>query len=272
MSSRLLKKVALVTGGASGLGLAIALRLQEEGALVVIGDRLAEQGAAVAQQHGFGFHEHDVRHESQWREVIEAIEAKYARLDVLVNNAGIAGSVSKADPEHSSLEDWQAVFAVNVDGVFLGCRSAIPALRRAGGGNIVNVSSIAALKATPYATAYGASKAAVRQLTKSVAQYCAQEGLRIRCNSVHPGTVRTALWERYVAEAALARGISEELMMQAERDEIPLGDFTTPEDVAAAVAFLCSADARHITGEMLVVDGGFTHCDTYQARAKAPRE
>jgi NAD(P)-dependent dehydrogenase (short-subunit alcohol dehydrogenase family) len=137
-------------------------------------------------------------------------------------------------------------------------------MRRAGGGSIVNISSVAGLLATPYATAYGASKATVRQLTKSVAQYCAQQKLNIRCNSVHPGDVITPLWERQAEEAARIRGVPvEEVYAEARRSK-PMGEFTRPEDVAAAVAFLASDDARNITGIKLIVDGGTVNCDTFR--------
>src|SRR5581483_7384071 len=181
----------------------------------------------------------------------------------LVNNAGVIEPTDSANPEDTRLSVWKKVFAVNVEGVFLGCRAAIVAMRRTGGGSIINISSIAGLLATPYATAYGASKAAVRQLTKSVAQYCAREKLSIRCNSVHPGDVRTPMWERHAAEVAAARNLTFEAVVAAERAVCPMNDFTRAEDVAAAVAYLASADARFVTGAPLIVDGGLVNCDTY---------
>jgi 3(or 17)beta-hydroxysteroid dehydrogenase len=159
------------------------------------------------------------------------------------------------------------VFSVNVEGVFLGCRAALGQIHASGGGAIVNISSIAAMLATPYATAYGASKAAVRHMTKSLAQYCAERKLSIRCNSVHPGSVRTSLWDIHATELARARGVPFETITKESQDAIPMGDFTRPEDVAAAVSFLVSDDARHITGAKLVVDGGYLHCNTYRATA-----
>ena len=196
------------------------------------------------------------------------IEARFGRLNVLVNNAGILGRKDAFDPEKTQLADWKAIFAVNVEGVFLGCKAAIPAMRRAGGGSIVNISSVAGLVATPYATAYGASKAAVRQLTKSVAQHCAQEKLNIRCNSVHPGNVRTPMLDRSIFEAARARGVPVETVAAERKAIVPMGDFTLPEDIAAAVSFLVSDEARHITGTKIVVDGGIFHCDSYHMVAR----
>lgn len=258
--TRLNGNIALVTGGASGLGKAIAQRLAADGAQVVITDIQAELGHTTARECGFTFLEQNVCDETQWTEVIRDVEALYGHLNILVNNAGILGPMDAISPENTRLADWKKIFAVNVDGVFLGCRAAIPAMRRAGGGSIINLSSVAGLLATPYATAYGATKAAVRQLTKSVAQHCAQEKLNIRCNSVHPGLVRTPLFENGASESAAQRGIPVERVIEEALATIPLGSFTRVEDIAAAVSFLASEDARHITGDKLVVDGGIINC------------
>jgi NAD(P)-dependent dehydrogenase (short-subunit alcohol dehydrogenase family) len=259
---KLAAKVALVTGGASGLGRATARRLAAEGAHTVITDVQTELGNSAAAEDGTVFMRHDVSDETQWDSVIGEIEERFAALHILVNNAGVlgAGSSGITNPANTPLADWQRTFAVNVDGVFLGCRAAIPAMTRAGGGSIINISSIAAFRATSYAYAYGASKAAVRQLTKSVAQHCAEQKLGIRCNSIHPGLIRTPLWERAAAEIAKNRKISVEEYVAAAQATVPLGDFTATEDVAAAVAFLASDEARHITGEKLIVDGGIVNC------------
>lgn len=261
-------KVALVSGGASGLGKSIAQRLFADGARVVITDIQPSVGLATAAECGFMFLEQDVCDETRWKEVIEKIEERCGRLDILVNNAGILGSMEAINPENTSLGEWKKIFAVNVEGVFLGCRAAIPAMRRAGGGSIINMSSVAGILATPYATAYGASKAAVRQLTKSIAQHCVQQKLNIRCNSVHPGNIRTPLWDKFAEQTALARGVSTEQIFKEGKADIPMGDFTLPEDVAAAVAFLASDDARHVTGTKLIVDGGIINCDTYHFPSK----
>jgi 3(or 17)beta-hydroxysteroid dehydrogenase len=186
---RLAQKVALVTGGASGLGKAIALRLASDGTRVVITDVDRSAGTATAAAGGFTFLEQDVRDEQRWTQVVTQIEERLGRLNILVNNAGILGPMTAVSPEDTPLDLWRRIFAVNVEGVFLGCRAAIPAMRRAGEGSIINISSIAGLRASPYATAYGASKAAVRHLTKSIAQHCAEQKLNIRCNSVHPSFI-----------------------------------------------------------------------------------
>ena len=265
---RLEQKTALVTGGAAGLGKAIAQQLKAEGAAVAITDIEPRSGRLTASAGGFLFLEQDVSDETRWPAVVREVEERFGKLDILVNNAGIAGPMDTVTPVDTGLDSWKKVFAVNVEGVFLGCRAAIPAIARAGGGCIINISSVTAVLATPFATAYGASKAAVRQLTKSIAQYCVQERLNIRCNSVHPGNVRTPLWDTHAEEAARARGVSiQQIVAEGER-EVPMGDFTRPEDVASAVCFLASDDARHITGAKLIVDGGLVHCDTYHMVAR----
>lgn len=260
---RLDNSVALVTGGASGLGKAIAQRLVADDAHVVISDIQTDLGLATATEFGFTFLEQDVCDERRWAQVIREIEVRFGRLNILVNNAGILGPTDAVNPENTRLADWKRILAVNVEGVFLGCQAAIPAMRRAGGGSIVNMSSIAGLLATPYATAYGASKAAVRQLTKSVAQHCVQEKLNIRCNSVHPGNVLTALWRKRAEEVAQVRGVSADEVIAEGKAASPMGDFVLPEDIAAAVSFLVSEEARFMTGEQLIIDGGVVHCDTY---------
>lgn len=267
--NRFARKTALITGGASGLGKAVAQRLASEGARVVITDICAELGRTTAAECGFTFIEQDVCDETRWVQVVQTAWEYHGSLNILVNNAGMLGPVDPADPENTRLADWKRIFSVNVEGVFLGCRAAIPVIARSGGGAIVNMSSVAGLLATPYATAYGASKAAVYQLTKSIAQHCAQERLNIRCNSVHPGNVRTPLWDRRAEEEAKVRGTTAEAVIEEAKTIIPLGDFTQSEDIAAAVCFLASEEARHITGSQMIVDGGIFHCDTYRVTSRS---
>jgi 3(or 17)beta-hydroxysteroid dehydrogenase len=264
MMQRLAEKVALVTGGASGLGKAIAERLAAEGARVVISDVDSVAGTATAAIVDLIFLQHDVCDEKRWTEVVAEIRQRFGRFDILVNNAGILGPMNAISPVDTPLELWRRIFAINVEGVFLGCRTAIPAMAASGGGSIVNISSIAGLRATPYATAYGASKAAVRQLTKSVAQHCAEKKLNIRCNSVHPGDVRTPLWDKGAEEMAKVRQVPVEEIIEEGRTDSPMGEFTRPEDIAAAVAFLASDESRHITGTKLIVDGGTVNCESYR--------
>ena len=256
--TRVQEKVTIVTGGASGLGTAIVRRLVSEGAKVVVTDTQADIGQRLADELDCDFIRQDVTSEELWAAVIHQVEDRYGALHVLINNAGIEGPFDISNPENTRLSDWQAVHRVNVEGVFLGCRAAIPALRRSGGGAIINLSSTAALVATPEFVAYGASKEAVRHLTKSVALHCARNGSKIRCNSVHPGVVRTPMLHRIVETWARKRGVSFEQVMHEFEVAIPQGEFQEPEDVANAILFLASDEAKHITGIAMAIDGGAT--------------
>ncbi len=249
-------KVAIVTGGASGLGAATAALLAREGASVTITDVDKVAGDALATRLGLNFVRHDVTDETGWATLIARTVKDCGRLDVLVNNAGIGTAAGGTDPESTSLVDWNRVLAVNAGGVFLGCKHAIPALRQSGGGSIINLSSIAALVATPFITAYGASKAAVRQLTMSVAAHCAERGYRIRCNSVHPGQIRTPMLEGLFRDVATAAHTEPDAIEKEFLRKIPLGEFGEPDDIAYAVLFLASDESKHVTGAQFVIDGG----------------
>lgn len=253
-------KVAIVTGGAAGLGEAIARMLVKEGAKVTITDVQTQKGMALAEELGCRFLGQDVSDEGRWAEVIDTVEGEDGALHILVNNAGVGDGLDAVSPEDTTLENWRRIHRINSEGVFMGCRAAIPAMRRAGVGSIVNMSSIAALVATPFLTAYGASKAAVRQLTKSVALHCArlgaEDGTRIRCNSVHPGQIRTPMHVTLTREVAANQGISEEEAMAAFLSLIPMGEFGEPDDIAYAVLYLASDESKHVTGTKIVVDGG----------------
>jgi len=253
---RVKNKIAIVTGGASGLGAAIARRLAEEGAKVIITDLQEEEGQRLAKAIGGNFIQQNVADEEQWEIVTRQVEDQYGGLDILVNNAGIIGSLDKLNPEGTTLSDWQTVQRINVEGVFLGCRAAIPIMRQSGGGSIINMSSIAASGPAPEYTAYGASKASVRHLTKSVAMHCAKEGSKIRCNSVHPGIILTPMNIHILEGRAKDRNITFDQALAEYKSVIPQGEFTEAEDVAHAVLFLASDEARHITGIKLFVDGG----------------
>ena len=259
-------KVALVTGGASGLGKAIAHGLVSEGAKVVITDIQTELGLSTAEELGCDFLQQDVTDEPQWNHVMAQVEKTQGALHILVNNAGIVSLQKNTNPENTGFEDWKKIQSINVDGVFLGCRAAIPVIRRAGGGSIINISSVAALTATPYATAYGMSKAAVRHLTKSVAQHCAETGSNIRCNSVHPGDVLTPMMEKAFDDIALQHGLSKEEALLKGESLVPLGNFIQPEDIVNAVMYLVSNAGRNITGSKLIVDGGYISCGKIPTR------
>lgn len=249
-------KVAIVTGGASGLGAATAALLAHEGASVTITDIDKVAGDAVASRLGLDFVCHDVTDEAGWATLIARTVRDRGRLDVLVNNAGIGDAAGGTDPESTSLVDWNRVLAVNAGGVFLGCKHAIPALQQSDGGSIINLSSIAALVATPFITAYGASKAAVRQLTMSVAMHCAERGYRIRCNSVHPGQIRTPMLESLFRDFAAAAHVEPDAIQKEFLRKIPLGEFGAPDDIAYAVLYLASDESKHVTGAQFVIDGG----------------
>ncbi|WP_188945461.1 SDR family oxidoreductase, partial [Polymorphobacter multimanifer] len=196
----------------------------------------------------------DVRSEAEWDAAIDAATAHFGGLDILVNNAGItgfeAGPVAH-DPEHASLADWRAVIETNLDGVFLGCRAAIRAMRPAGRGSIINISSRSGLVGIPAASAYAASKAAVRNHSKSVALWCAGQGLDIRCNSVHPAAILTPMWEPMLGD-----GPEREANMAALVADTPMRRFGTVEEVAAVVVMLSSDECRYMTGTEITIDGG----------------
>ena len=247
-------KVAIITGGASGFGAATSRLLAQEGAAVVLTDKNAEGGRAVAEEIGDAatFMPHDVAKADDWQRVVEETTASHGRLDILMNNAGVFGTGAPQDIESITWDEWRFVNDVNMDGVFLGCKAAIPAMAKAGGGSIINVSSTAGIRGTAHIVAYGASKGAVRQLTKSVAQHCGRKGYRIRCNSIHPGMVRTPL-----GEDVLKHRWGDEETGAAERvKSIPLGELGTVEDIAYATLFLASDESRHITGAELLIEGG----------------
>jgi NAD(P)-dependent dehydrogenase (short-subunit alcohol dehydrogenase family) len=248
---RLIGKVALVTGAAQGIGAAIARAFVAEGATVLVTDIRDDQGSAIANTLGAAAHYHrlDVRVGDDWQRVSDAALEQFGRLDVLVNNAGITGfeeGVTAHDPEHASLHAWRAVHATNLDGVFLGCQYAIRAMRRNAA-----ISSRSGLVGIPLAAAYAASKAAVRNHTKSVALYCAQQGLRIRCNSVHPAAIMTPMWDAMLGDGHGRAGREAALVR-----DTPLKRFGTPEEVAHAVVYLASDESAYTTGAEFVLDGG----------------
>lgn len=248
--SKLQNKSALVTGAARGIGEAIAKTFAREGASVVIADVDVEAGKALAKALGATFFELDVSSEADWDELALAHPA----IDIVVNNAGITGfedSSGPHDPEHASLEEWHRVHAVNLDGTFLGCRYAIKAMRAKGAGSIINMSSRSGLVGIPGAAAYASSKAAIRNHSKSVALYCSQQGLNIRCNSIHPAAILTPMWEALIGD-----GPDREARKVAMVADTPLKRFGTVEEVAAIALMLASDDATYMTGSEVHLDGG----------------
>ena len=257
--ARLEGRVVIVTGAAQGLGFGVARRLAEEGARLVLTDIKEDAGLKAAEALRARFIHQNVASESDWVRIIADVDRTEGSLHALVNNAGIEGDPAAAkDPEHAPLEDWNQIFKVNAGGVFLACKHAIPLLARSGGGSIVNFSSVASLVPTPFLSAYGAAKAAVEHLSRSVALYCARAGYRIRCNSIHPGQVQTPMFDVLFDRLSAQAGISRAAFVREFLATIPLGAFQEPHDIANAVLFLVSEESRYITGQGLAVDGGFT--------------
>jgi len=246
---RLENKVALISGGARGMGAVEAKLFAKEGAKVVIGDMLEDEGKQVeAEINEAGgecvFVLLDVSDEDAWRRAVSEAVSRYGKLDILVNNAGIYRAHIV---EETTVDEWDQVMDINAKGVFLGTKHAIPAMRQAGGGSIVNISSVAGLVGSKQTTAYTASKGAVRLLTKSTAIQYASDG--IRANSVHPGTIVTPMTEGFLAEPA---------MHEDRVNRTPLKRLGRPEDVAYGALYLASDEASFVTGSELVIDGGRT--------------
>ena len=247
---RLIGKTCVVTGAARGIGRAIVEAFLAESASVIATDKDQALGAVMAAQTGCRFIRLDVREEADWD--VLALEAP--EVDVVVNNAGITGFEDGPiahDPESASLQDWRAVHAVNLDGTFLGCRYAIRAMKARGSGSIINIASRSGLVGIPLAAAYASSKAAIRNHSKTVALYCAQQGWNIRCNSIHPAAILTPMWEPMLGE-----GPDREARMAALVADTPLKRFGRPDEVAALAVMLASDEAGYMTGAELNLDGG----------------
>ena len=249
--NRLSGKIALITGAASGIGRATAQRFAAEGAQVILADRnepllsaaLVEVGVVAAGHRALCF---DVTSEQDWIAAVDEIKSSFGRLDILVNNAGFGRFRSIAE---TSLEEWRAILAVNLDSVFLGTKYALPLLAAAAHGAIVNMSSIRGLVAGANASAYCAAKAGVRLFTKVAALECAQAGNGVRVNSIHPGHVETPLTAPAYADPTAAAEFLR---------EIPLNRVAQPVEVADAILFLASDESAYMTGAELVLDGGVT--------------
>ena len=244
-------RIALVTGAASGLGLAISQRLSRDGAFVVMTDVDVDAGpAALATLAAPGvFIAHDVTQESAWQAVISEVETRFGGLQILVNNAGIT---LMGDIESLSFAAWKKTMEVDLDGVFLGCQNAIPLMKKSGG-VITNISSISGLRAGASLVAYNAAKAGVTLMTKSVALHCAEKRYNIRVNSVHPGMIRTPILDKVFAQGAQGEAIRDNAI-----NVHPIGRIGEPEEVASMVAYLSSDEASFLTGGAYLVDGGAT--------------
>ncbi len=256
---RLNGRLALVTGAASGIGRACAVAMAKEGARVIVTDIDADGAdktcALIAAEGGSArFHPHDVTSEESWTAVLAGLD----RLHVLVNNAGLCIAAPLAA---TAYETWRRQLAVNLDGVFLGTRLAMPLLEKSGNGAIVNISSVAGLKGIAGLSAYCASKGGVRLFTKAVALECAQAANNVRVNSVHPGAIETPIWAKMANGGALPADAERcrdamAAARAASAAATPVGFAGTPDDIARGVVFLASDEARFVTGTELVIDGG----------------
>jgi len=241
-------RVAIITGGASGIGRACVERFLADGANVIVADINADAAQDLVSNHPDSaiFFSLDVRSEEQWQACIDTCFERWGRLDILVNNAGVAKLSDGLNPETITLDEWRGVNAINTEGVVLGCKYAIAGMRKSGGGAIVNMASVGGTVESPLAYPYGASKAAVIQITKTVGLFCARQGYEIRCNAVLPGTIQTELYLAATPEQA----------RKQNEAAIPMGKLGTPEHIANMVTYLASDEAQYITGAGFNVDGG----------------
>ena len=267
---RLFNKVALVTGAAQGIGKAIAELFVKEGAIVILSDINDDKGQQACdeinvtrqQWHKSKPAEYlhlDVSSEDDWQSAAQYIQSQYHHLDILVNNAGITGFLETTgahDPEHLDMASWHKVHQVNLDGIALGCRAAIALMKnrptdKNNKSSIVNISSRSGMVGIPLAAAYASSKAGVRNHSKSVALYCAQNGYDIRCNSIHPAAIYTPMWDTMLGE-----GDAREEAIKAISKDIPLGYMGDVMDVAYAALYLASDESKYVTGTEITIDGG----------------
>lgn len=247
---RLSGKVVLITGAGSGIGRATAILAAQEDATVIGTDVNEAGGAETGRLAGqrYSFVTQDTSNRADWERVLAEIKNRHGNLHGLVNNAGILGAMNTGI-EDEDIDGVRRMFSINVEGVFLGCKLAAPLIRDSGGGSIVNLSSIAGLIGTPHLAAYGMSKGAVRQLSKTVALHCGRKGWNVRCNSVHPGVIETPMGDKlFKDEKARAERLA----------GIPIGTFGKAEDIGWGIVFLLSDESRHMTGAELVIDGGIT--------------
>lgn len=250
---RIKDKITVITGGSRGIGASTAELFAKEGAKVIILDILDAEGTALAKKISGEFYKLDVSKEQDWQEIFAILEKKHKKIDILVNNAGITGfdsNLGLQDPENASLSSWHHVHNINLDSVFLGCKYAIKLMKKSGG-SIVNVSSRSGMVGIPGAAAYASSKAAIRNHTKTVALYCAENSYKIRCNSVHPGAILTPMWDAMLGDLENRAKVIAEISKG-----IPLGHMGEPLDVAYAILYLASDEAKYITGSELTIDGG----------------
>ncbi|MAU70106.1 MAG: 3-beta hydroxysteroid dehydrogenase [Gammaproteobacteria bacterium] len=249
MGNRLKNKVALITGGAQGLGKEMARSMIAEGARVIISDINQSTLKDSAKELSCDYLVLDVTSKDQWQKVVKNIKEDVGSLNILVNNAGMGGG---GDVESTDIELWDLVHKVNLDSVFMGCKYSLPLMRDSGDGSIINISSMSGIVASHNTSAYNSSKAAVRHLSKSVALHCAKSTNLVRCNSIHPVFTRTAMVQSMI-DSAPERNIEQKLIQQ-----IPIRKLAEPIDIANAAVFLASDESSFITGTELIVDGGLS--------------
>lgn len=254
---RLQDRIALVTGAGRGIGLAIAEAFAREGATVILTDidetSIRTQAARLGE-HAL-VHKLDVRAQADWQACADWVRERFGGLDILVNNAGITGFLETPgphDPEHLDLASWRAVNATNTDGTALGCKYAIGLMKHREAGSIINMSSRSGVVGIPRAAAYAASKAAVRNHTRSVALYCAEENYPIRCNALLPAAIWTPMWEAMLPPP----GAERDGMMESLVEQVPVRRWGQPRDVAEAAVYLASAESAYLTGTEIHIDGG----------------
>ncbi len=245
MAGRVEGKIALVTGGAMGLGRADCLRLAEEGAHVIVTDIDLDRARAVADEVGGQALHHDVRSEERWAQIMAEIDARHGRLDILVNNAG---NVIFESVEDCSAENFRLHMAIHVEGTFFGCKHALPLMKRSVAASIINMASSASLMGYGMIVAYSAAKGAIRSMTKSIAMHCQDSGYPIRCNVLMPGGIETPM-----VQAVSGRAGQEQPVPDGVLPKEALG---APRDVANAVLFLASDEARFLTGVEIPIDNG----------------
>ena len=245
---RLTGKVASITGGAKGLGEADARMFAREGAIVILTDVDRENGTRLASEIGgtAEFHYHDVRKEAGWKALIDDVVQRHGKLDILVNNAGV---VELGTIETQTEEDYRFVMAVSADGTFFGCKHAVLAMKKTGGGSIVNMASIASVQGEPVVAAYSAAKGAIESLTRSVAVHCANNGYNIRCNSVHPSGILTPMVMGIAGKSA-------DPTLRPASEGPPPSKLGEPDDIAYTVLFLASDESKFINGAAIRVDNG----------------
>src|SRR3954452_13136576 len=259
MTGQVQGKVALVTGGASGIGAAVAELLAREGASVAVTDIDELGGPELVGRlnkagHQAMFLDQDVTSENRWVEVVREIEDRFGRLDILVSNAGIGISVPSIT--QMSLEDWRRQTAINLDGVFLSVKHCLPAMRKTGGGSVIMMSSLAGLRGAAGLSGYCATKGGVRLFAKAIAMECATFGDGIRVNSVHPGIIDTPIWGKIPTEATGAGQNAPIDPEERAKMATPLGRAGEAMEIAQGVLYLASDASRYVTGTELVIDGG----------------